>query len=139
MMDDETRFWIAQQVSGNKGTDDVWPMFREARERAGKKPKVLISDGAHNFSIAKRKEWWTRYAYDRTEHVADIHFAGDPHSNKMERFNGELRDREKGIRSLKTKETPTLKGLQMFHNYLRPHMGLDGKTPAEAAGIKVEG
>jgi hypothetical protein len=28
---------------------------------------------------------------------------------------------------------------QVFHNYIRPHMGLDGKTPAEAAGIKVEG
>ena len=24
-------------------------------------------------------------------------------------------------------------------NYVRPHMGLDGKTPAEAAGINVEG
>ena len=28
---------------------------------------------------------------------------------------------------------------QMYHNYLRPHMGLDGKTSAEACGIKVEG
>ena len=27
---------------------------------------------------------------------------------------------------------------QMYHNYLRPHMSLDGKTPAEACGIKIE-
>ena len=46
MMDDDTRFWIAQQVSDHKGVSDVRPMFREAETRAGKKPKVLISDGA---------------------------------------------------------------------------------------------
>ncbi|MGZ7049913.1 MAG: hypothetical protein ACXVHO_07900 [Methanobacterium sp.] len=28
---------------------------------------------------------------------------------------------------------------QIFHNYMRPHEGLKGKTPAEACGIKVEG
>ena len=32
MMDDETRFWIAQEVADHKGTSDVKPMFREARE-----------------------------------------------------------------------------------------------------------
>jgi len=30
-------------------------------------------------------------------------------------------------------------GYQIFHNYIRGHEGLDGKTPAEACGIKVEG
>jgi hypothetical protein len=29
--------------------------------------------------------------------------------------------------------------MQIFHNYIRPHMGLDGKTPADIAGIEVEG
>ncbi len=57
----------------------------------------------------------------------------------MERLNGEIRDREKVMRGLKTPETPILPGYQIFHNYLRPHEGLDGKTPAEACGIKVEG
>jgi putative transposase len=31
------------------------------------------------------------------------------------------------------------KGYQIFHNYIRPHQGLKGKTPAEACGITVEG
>jgi hypothetical protein len=57
----------------------------------------------------------------------------------MERFNGELRDREKIMRSLKSPDTPIISGMQIFHNYIRPHMGLDGQTPAEAAGIQVEG
>jgi hypothetical protein len=28
---------------------------------------------------------------------------------------------------------------QIYHNYIRPHEALDGKTPAEACGIVVEG
>ncbi len=35
--------------------------------------------------------------------------------------------------------SPVIVGMQLFHNFIHPHMGLDGKTPAEAAGIKVEG
>jgi len=57
----------------------------------------------------------------------------------MERMNGELRDREKVMRSLKTKESPVFDGLQLYHNFFRPHMALKGKTPAEAAGITIEG
>jgi hypothetical protein len=32
-----------------------------------------------------------------------------------------------------------LSGMQIFHNYIRPHQALKDKTPAEVAGIKVEG
>ncbi len=57
----------------------------------------------------------------------------------MERLNGEIRDREKVVRGVKKTDSPLIEGCQIYHNYVRPHMGLDGKTPAEACGIKVEG
>ncbi len=57
----------------------------------------------------------------------------------MERLNGEIRDREKTMRGLKKVDTPILKGYQIYHNYLRPHEALNGKTPAQACGIEVEG
>ncbi len=60
-------------------------------------------------------------------------------NNKMERLNGEIRDHEKVIRGLKKPDTPILKGYEIFHNYLRPHRGLEEKTPSEACGIKIEG
>jgi hypothetical protein len=60
-------------------------------------------------------------------------------NNKMKRLNGEIRDREKVMRGLKKDDTPILKGYEIFHNYIRPHMSLEGKTPSEVAGIKVEG
>jgi hypothetical protein len=40
----------------------------------------------------------------------------------MERMNGELRDRERVMRTLESTDTPILKGMEIFHNYVRPHM-----------------
>ena len=97
---------------------------------------LLITDGAPNFAEANKKEYQTRYSNDTTNHVRDIRFDGTVHNNKMERMNGEVRDREKTMRGLKRMDTPILKGAQIYHNFIKPHMGLDGKTPAEAAGIK---
>jgi hypothetical protein len=57
----------------------------------------------------------------------------------MERMNGEVRDREKTVRGLKAMDSPIIKGFQIYHNFIRPHEALDGATPAERAGIKVEG
>ena len=54
-------------------------------------------------------------------------------------MNGELRDREKVMRGLKNIDTPILKGYQIFHNYIRPHEGLNGLTPSEACGIEIKG
>jgi hypothetical protein len=43
------------------------------------------------------------------------------------------------MRGLKSMDIPILKGYQIYHNFIREHEGLSGKTPAEAAGIMVEG
>jgi len=57
----------------------------------------------------------------------------------MLRLNGEVRDREKVMRSLKKSDSSIPTGYQLFHNYMRPHMALAGKTPAEMCGIEVGG
>jgi putative transposase len=137
LMDDQTRFLIAQQIADKKYTSDINPLFRKGKEIAGKRPNILISDGAPNFHEAFSKEFWTR-KNPRTRHICHIRLQGDHNNNKMERFN-EVRDREKVIRGLKKVDTSILKGYQLYHNYFRPHEGLDGKTPADACGIKIEG
>jgi len=63
----------------------------------------------------------------------------DHQNNKMNRLNGEIRDREKTMRGVKKMNTPILTGYQLYHNYFREHEGLKGKTPAEIAGIRIEG
>lgn len=141
MMDDETRFWIAQEVSDTKEKADARHLLSESRRLIGKKPKTFITDGLGAYHQAWKKEYRNIYNPNevKTVHIRHISLKGDHNNNKMERMNGEIRDREKVMRGLKKKDTPILMGYQIYHNFMRPHEGLNGDTPAERAGIKIEG
>ncbi len=139
LMDDETRYWIAQEVADTKYTHDARELLRLGRQIADKTPATLITDGLQSYHDAYLKEYYTMRKDTQTRHVREIKISGEVHNNKMERFNGEVRDREKVMRNLKRKDTPILTGYQIFHNYVRPHMALKGKTPAELCGIEVRG
>ncbi len=109
------------------------------KELMGKKPKTIITDELPAYRDAYKKEFWTQPKETRTKHIRHISIKGDHNNNKMERLNGEVRDREKIVSGLKKKDTTILKGYQIYHNYIREHEGLNGKTPAEACGIEVKG
>jgi transposase-like protein len=138
LMDDETRFWIAQEVAESKYKHDARKLFQLGVKATGKKPMTVITDGLLAYHDAFKKEFWTMKK-PRAEHINAIKLRGNMNNNKMERFNGEIRDREKTMRGLKRNDTPILTGYQLFHNYIRGHEGLEGKTPAEACGITVKG
>ena len=59
-------------------------------------------------------------------------------NNKMERLNGEIRDREKVFRSLKKIDTLILDGMRVYYNFTKKHESLNGKTPAQASMIEVD-
>ena len=134
MMDDETRFLIAQEVAETKEKHDARTLFFRAKRLMGKQPKTLITDGLPSYSVACDQ------VFEGTKHIRKITLKGKVHNNnKMERMNGEIRDREKTMRGLKRKRTVILQGYQLYHNYIRPHESLNGKTPSEACGIQIEG
>jgi len=139
LMDDETRFWIAQEVADSKEKHDASSLFRKGKEVTGTKPKVIITDGLQSYHDAYQKEFWEQDRIKRTLHIRHIRLQGDKNNNKMERLNGEIRDREKVVRGIKKKDSPLLKGYQLYHNYVRPHMALEGMTPADKAGIEIQG
>ena len=58
---------------------------------------------------------------------------GDHNNSKMERMNGEVRDREKVMRGLKTADTEILPGYQTAYGQQME------KTPKLKCGIKIEG
>jgi transposase-like protein len=137
LCDDETRYWIAKEVSDRKEGHDATGLYREAKTIAKKIPKVMITDGLGSYSIAHKKEFRTN---DRNTsvHIRHIHLKGDMNNNQQERFNGEFRDREKVMRGIKKSNSIFFDGYQIFHNYIREHMTLN-TTPAEKCGISVEG
>jgi transposase-like protein len=139
LMDDETRFWIAKEVADTKYHAEVHDLFKQGRHVAGKAPHRIITDGAPNFHAGIEREFWRERKALMITHDRDIRFGGQIHNNKMERMNGEIRDREKVVRGVKKPDSPLLAGYQIYHNYVRPHMALEGRTPADLAGITVLG
>lgn len=139
LMDDETRYWIAQEVAETKFKHDARQLFAMGKKITGKKPLTLITDGLPAYNAAYKKEFMVFKGEHKSEHIREITLKGSIHNNKMERLNGEIRDREKTMRGLKRKDTEILKGYQIYHNYIRPHMALNGKTPSEQCGIVIEG
>ena len=141
MLDSETRFWLARMVAAHKGNDDVSPMFKEARKRAGKVPANLVSDGAANFHHAWKEQYKPKnFLHKDAEHHRHIHLDDDMNNNQMESFNGNtLRAREKVVRGIKKPDSAIISGMQIHHNFIRPHQGLGGDTPADRAGIRIMG
>ena len=121
MIDSLTRFWLSYVLTPNKTSDDVAPMYRDAKLMAGWAPTLLVTDA------------------DQTYHHSHVHARWDINNNKMERFNGTMRAVLNRMRGFKDAESPLLEGMRVHYNHVRPHSGIGKLTPGEAAGIKVNG
>src|SRR3989338_9438704 len=138
LMDYETRFWIAQEVADSKFKHDARNLLRMGKEKMQVKPRVFITDGLPAYHDAFKKEYGA-VKKGSPIHIQHISLKGDRNNNKMERLNGEFRDREKVMRGVKNIDSVIFDGYQLYHNYIRGHMALEGKTPADACGIEIKG
>jgi hypothetical protein len=41
------------------------------------------------------------------------------------------------MRAIKKPNSAIIEGQRIYYNHIRPHQGLDGKTPAQAAGLEL--
>jgi len=63
---------------------------------------------------------------------------GRVNNNRMERYHGTFKERNKVMRGMKKTNTVILDGQRVYYNHIRPHQALNGKTPAQAAGLELD-
>jgi transposase-like protein len=137
VMDRETRFLLASRVSEGRDIAGAVKAFQEAIKNAhGQTPETLHSDAHKSYAVGIRP------AFDGSgktpEHVANCGVKKrHANNNRIERLNGTVRERVKVQRGWKSYQTPLAEGQRIQYNFVRPHMALEGKTPAQAAGIEV--
>ena len=96
----------------------------------------MVTDGLQSYKRAFKDVFFVYSRY--SHHVADAGLKGSL-NNSLERLNGTVREREKVMRGLKEEQTPIIPMNKIYYNFIRPHQGLEGKTPAEMAGIGING
>jgi hypothetical protein len=76
----------------------------------------------------------------RVKNIRSVSVRNEGLNSIVERLNGTVREREKVMRGMQTKETAQkiIEAMRIHYNYVREHSSL-GKTPAESCGIKIEG
>jgi transposase-like protein len=132
LMDGDTRFLLANHVSQGRTVADVKDAFREAKAVAKTDPRVIFTDGMQSYPPA------TQRVFPNAIHVSGVGIQGRFNNNRIERYHGTFKERNKIMRSLKKTDSPIIDGQRIYYNNIRPHMGLDGKTPAEVAGVDLQ-
>jgi len=132
LIDDKTRFFIATQVSMRRDANAATKLVENGMVAAKANPKTLITDGLSSYGVAVTKV--KSKCSVRLKHRKNAHI---PQNNRVERLNNTLRERTKIMRGLKGMRSAQrfAESYRFYYNFIRPHEGLDGRTPAEAAGF----
>ena len=132
VMDEKSRFLIANKISRKREVADARQVLAKARDKAGMRPNYVVTDGLKVYGEAIRKELRTMNS-PRNMHKRLPSIRGIPNNNLVERLQGTVRERDKVLRGLKNEDSPIIDGFRNYYNYIRPHQALDGRTPAEVA------
>jgi transposase-like protein len=135
VMDRKTRFLLASRISTHRNVNGAVGAFNAARKVAkDSQPEQIFADGLSAYPQAMA--YWE--SESRPELVARMG-VGKPHANnnRIERLNGTLRERVKVQRGWKSVKTPLAEGQRIQYNFVKPHMALEGQTPAQAANVGV--
>jgi putative transposase len=140
LMDNTTRFWICTKISQKREVADARAVFQVAKKVAPSKPIALVHDGLRTYDEAYQKEFFT-LKNPRTMNIRSVSVRNEGLNSKVERLNGSVRDREVVMRGMDHKKSAQtlMEALRIYHNYIKQHQGLDGRTPAEACVIQIEG
>lgn len=138
VLDSDTRFLLASNESPTRTTVDARQTFKMAKEQAGKKALTVITDGSFSYDKAVRKEFSTYKNPNPHYRYVSIR-AKDTSNNKIERFHESFRQRDKVMRGFKGNQKQYAENFKTYYNFVRPHTGLEGNTPAQKAGIQQQG
>lgn len=137
-MDLATRFILAWETMANKPDYKATNLLQMAKAKAGKTHRIFITDGLSGYHIAFKKVIGIFKGF--TMHIRDIHIRNKfCNTNKQERINSTFAGRCKLTRGINKENSLIYHNFVLHYNYVRPHSGIGGRTPAEAAGIIIQG
>ena len=131
-IDEGTRLLVGTRISRTRTYDDGLVFIRACATYAPR-PHSITTDELNAYPRLLRKVFWS---HDLERRVRHVHSKGGFLENQaIERWHGTLKDRTGAMRGLKSPHSPIPRGIAIDYNFLRPHLSLEGRTPAQAAQI----
>ena len=110
-------------------------LLETAADRSGHIPLIFVTERLRVFSSAFRKIWMGRNprpVHFRESHICSRHCNNNCH----ERFNGTLSERLGTARGIQRTDSTLVVASLVCYNFVRPHLGLGGITPAGAGSTR---
>lgn len=135
LIDSKTRYLLSSRASLSRTTRDAQMLIDRAIKRAGKEPKVIITDKLASYLDVR----YGKDAEHRQGGPFKVKSSGES-TSQIERFHGTIKDRTKVMRAFRDIETlhQFMDGYLTYYNFFKPNEALNGKTPAEAAKIDYQ-
>jgi len=131
VIDEKTRYLLASRLSETRTTKEAALVMNEARRKAGKSPKKIITD-----KLAAYIDGIELVFGADTKHLQGKPFTDVNSTNVIERFHGTLKDRTKVVRGFKSMDTARLltQAWLVHYNFFKEHATLGDVPPAVKMG-----
>lgn len=122
--------------------DQILTVYTEEKYKPVKERDLIefVSDEFENYRSAFNKLFYRTCKLRFGVPIACRQYGLEHNNNPIERYNGDVEDRTKTMRDFGSHEGAEsfLNMKRTIHNFVNPHMSLNEKTPAEAAGIVLK-
>ena len=137
VIDGRTRFLVSELASKARLMSDAKALMRLGKHVAMTHPQEITTDHLPSYPKAIVGVFG-RKVETRVKHTQSPGLTSEKHNLMIERFHNTLKERTKVMRGMQNLETatPLLQGFRTHYNFIRKHTAI-GKTPAEAAGIRL--
>ena len=132
VIDEKTRYLLASRLATSRTIKEAALVMNEARRKAGKSPKRIITDGLPAYIDGIELVFGAD-----TKHIQSKPFVEIDSTNIIERFHGTLKDRTDVIRGFKNMMTAELltDAWLVHYNFFKEHEALGNIPPAQKMGI----
>ena len=138
LIDKDTRYLLSTHFTRTRTRQSAIQFLSQAQEVAGFSPDVILTDKLNIYASSPAGPGAVAQVFGAaTEHHQSQGFTYDINTNLIERFHGTLKQRTKIVRHFKLPASASaiLNGWIVHYNFFGRHQYLDGKSPADLAGV----
>ena len=147
VIDMDSRYIVSSLYSSDRKINTLNKVLGNAKRKTGEQVKVVSTDGLNAYPRVIKKTFGMKinkfHKIAKTSKVVHQVIKSDSggFNYKIERFHNTLRERTKimrGFHGCITSAQTLMKGYEIYYNWIRNNLALEGQTPSEVACPNVQ-